>query len=48
MKYGYQADESLIARELHDKETVESALFGHSKRLAIAFNLIKQPVPSRI
>ena len=48
MKYGYQADESWITRELHDDETTESALFGHSERLAIAFNLLQQPIPSCI
>ena len=40
IKHGYKHDESWITRELHIDETVESALCGHSERLAIAFNLI--------
>ena len=33
---------------MNDEETAESALFGHSERLALAFNLIQDPIPSRI
>ena len=29
-------------------ETVESILNSHSERLALAFNLIQRPIPSRI
>jgi hypothetical protein len=31
-----------------DDETEESVLSGHSERLAIAFNLIQRPMPTRI
>ena len=31
-----------------DDETEESMLSGHSERLAIAFNLIQHPIPTRI
>ncbi|CAF4321134.1 unnamed protein product, partial [Rotaria sp. Silwood2] len=45
---GYKPDESWIARELNDDETTESVLCGHSERLAIIFNLIQRPQPTRI
>ena len=48
MKHGYQADESWITRELNNNETSESLMWSHSERLAIAFNLIQQPIPARI
>ena len=35
-------------RPLMEDETAQSILCGHSERLAIAFNLIQRPVPSRI
>jgi hypothetical protein len=48
MELGYKPDESWITRELRNDETIESALCGHSERLAIAFNLIQRPIPTRI
>lgn len=37
-----------MTRELNQEETIESALCGHSERLAIAFNFIQRPVPDFI
>ncbi|CAF1431394.1 unnamed protein product [Rotaria sp. Silwood1] len=48
IEHGYKPDQSWITRELNDGETTESVLCGHSERLAIVFNLIKQPLPNRI
>ncbi|CAF3240268.1 unnamed protein product [Rotaria socialis] len=48
IKHGYKPDESWITRELNDCETVESVLCGHSERLAIVFNLLQRPIPTRI
>jgi hypothetical protein len=33
---------------MENDETVQSVLSGHSERLAIAFNLIQNPIPSPI
>jgi hypothetical protein len=43
--HGHEFDSSWVTRSLHDGESVESALCGHSEKLAIAFNLIQQPSP---
>ncbi|CAF1317799.1 unnamed protein product [Rotaria sordida] len=48
IEHGYKYDESWIARPLNNDETVESVLSGHSERLAIAYNLIQRPTPTRI
>ncbi|CAF3460092.1 unnamed protein product [Rotaria socialis] len=48
IKHGYKPDESWITRELNECETVESVLCGHSERLAIVFNLLQRPIPTRI
>ncbi|CAF1052345.1 unnamed protein product [Adineta steineri] len=48
IEHGYKYDESWITRELDENETTQSVLCGHSERLAIAFNLIQQPIPDRI
>ncbi|CAF1125375.1 unnamed protein product [Adineta steineri] len=48
IEHGYKHDESWITRELDENETTQSVLCGHSERLAIAFNLIQQPIPDRI
>ena len=48
IEQGYKCDASWITRSLMNDETPESVLCGHSERLAIAFNLIQRPVPSRI
>ncbi|CAF1183546.1 unnamed protein product [Rotaria sp. Silwood1] len=48
MKYDYKPDDSWITRPLKNDETAESVLCGHSERLAIAFNLIQRPTPTRI
>jgi hypothetical protein len=47
-EYGYQCDVSWISRPMMNDETEESILSGHSERLAIAFNLIQHPIPTRI
>jgi hypothetical protein len=47
-QHGYEFDSSWVTRSLHDGESVESVLCGHSEKLAIAFNLIQQPSPSFI
>ena len=46
--HGHKFDASWITRGMDNDETAESILCGHSERLAIAFNLIQTPVPSRI
>ena len=46
--HGYQCDPSWISRPLTSGETNESVLWGHSKKLAIAFQLIQHPKPSVI
>lgn len=48
IQHGYKPDDSWITRELNDDETTESVLCGHSERLAIVFNLLQRPIPSRI
>ncbi|CAF3890958.1 unnamed protein product [Rotaria sordida] len=45
---GYKCDSSWVTRELYEEETIESALCGHSERLAIAFNFIQRPIPEFI
>ncbi|CAF3986733.1 unnamed protein product, partial [Rotaria sp. Silwood1] len=45
---GYKCDSSWVTRELHEEETIESVLCGHSERLAIAFNFIQRPIPEFI
>ena len=45
---GYQCDPSWVSRPLTPGETNESVLWGHSERLAIAFQMIQQPKPSFI
>jgi hypothetical protein len=47
-QHGYECDQSWISRPLNHGETSESALWGHSERIAIAFQLIQQPKPSLI
>ncbi len=47
-EHGYQCDASWISRPMMNDETEESILSGHSERLAIAFNLIQHPIPTRI
>jgi hypothetical protein len=46
--HGYKHDEASITRQLRNDETAQSALCRHSERLAIAFNLIQRPIPTRI
>jgi hypothetical protein len=48
IEHGYKHDESWITREIRNDETAESILCGHSERLAIGFNLIQRPIPTRI
>ncbi|CAF1225710.1 unnamed protein product [Didymodactylos carnosus] len=48
IEHGYKCDTCWITRPMMNDETRESVLSGHSERLAIAFNLIQQPVPSCI
>ncbi|CAF1378994.1 unnamed protein product, partial [Rotaria sp. Silwood1] len=48
IKLGYKCDSSWVTRELQEEETIESALGGHSERLALAFNFIQRPVPDFI
>ncbi|CAF1337435.1 unnamed protein product, partial [Rotaria sordida] len=48
IKLGYKCDSSWVTRELREEETIESALGGHSERLALAFNFIQRPVPDFI
>ena len=48
IQHGYQCDPSWISRPLTAGETNESVLWGHSEKLAIAFQLIQQPKPSVI
>ena len=45
---GYQPETSCISRPLRPDETPESVLMGHSEKLAVAFNLIQDPPPSKI
>jgi len=48
VQHGYQCDQSWISRPLNHGETNESVLWGHSERIAIAFQLIQEPKPSLI
>ncbi|CAF4510092.1 unnamed protein product, partial [Rotaria sp. Silwood2] len=48
LQYGYKPDGIWITEPLADDETAESVLCGHSEWLAIAFNLIQRPTPTRI
>ncbi|UJR23867.1 hypothetical protein I4U23_026839 [Adineta vaga] len=48
IEHGHKFDASWITRPLVADETVESVLNSHSERLALAFNFIQRPVPSRI
>ncbi|CAF0900852.1 unnamed protein product [Adineta steineri] len=41
-KYGYKYDPSWVNRPLRNDETIETALSGHSERLAIAYHFIQQ------
>ena len=45
---GYQPDASLVTRPLREGETIASALYGHSERLAIAWNFVEKPGTERI
>lgn len=45
---GHVFDPNLITRQLSPDETYQSALCGHSEKLAIAFNLLQEPSPSII
>ncbi|CAF2899094.1 unnamed protein product [Rotaria sp. Silwood2] len=46
--HGHQYDASWITRPLDSDETVETALCGHSEKLAIAWHFIDNREPSRI
>ncbi|UJR24047.1 hypothetical protein I4U23_027012 [Adineta vaga] len=48
IEHGHKFDASWITRPLMPDETVESVLNSHSERLALAYNFIQRPVPSRI
>ena len=48
LEHNHKYDGSWITRPLADDETIQSILCGHSERIAIAFNLIQQPIPSWI
>ncbi|CAF3482621.1 unnamed protein product [Adineta steineri] len=48
LQHGHQYDSSWITRPLNGDETVESALCGHSERLAIAWDFVANPNASRI
>ena len=47
-EHGHEFDGSWLIRPLHDGETIDSVLCGHSEKLAIVFNLIQEPQPSTI
>ncbi|CAF3518869.1 unnamed protein product [Adineta steineri] len=46
--YGYRYDSSWITRTLNEDETDETVLWGHSERLAIAWNFVANPNTKRI
>ncbi len=48
IEHGHKFDGSWITREMHEGETIESSLCGHSEKLAIAFNFIRGRKPSFI
>ncbi|CAF1029060.1 unnamed protein product [Rotaria magnacalcarata] len=47
-EHGHEYDSTWVTRPLKTEETIESALCGHSEKLAIAFNFIQYPRPSFI
>ncbi len=48
IEHGHKFDASWITRQIHEGETIESILCGHSEKLAIAFNFIRGRRPSFI
>ncbi|CAF0862568.1 unnamed protein product [Adineta ricciae] len=48
IRHGYKPDGYWVTREMDENETVQSVLSGHSERLAIVYNLIQRPTPTRI
>ncbi|CAF1102314.1 unnamed protein product [Rotaria magnacalcarata] len=46
--HGYKLDASWITRPLKDNETPESVLCAYNEGIAIVFNLIQRPMPTRI
>ena len=48
IQFGHQFDSRWITRPLGNDETIQSALSGHSERLAIALNFIQKIIPSPI
>ena len=48
LEHGYRSDPSWITRPLGEDETIDSALCGHSEKLAIAFHFIRGRRPSFI
>ncbi|UJR24156.1 hypothetical protein I4U23_027122 [Adineta vaga] len=48
IEHGHKFDSSWITRPMMADESVESILNSHSERLALAFNFIQRPIPSRI
>jgi hypothetical protein len=48
IEHGHKFDASWITRPMHEGETIESILSGHSEKLAIAFNFIRGRKPSFI
>ncbi|CAF0885705.1 unnamed protein product [Adineta ricciae] len=48
IQHGFQYDSTWITRPLNEHETIESALCGHSERLAIAWNFVGNPHTKRI
>ena len=47
-RFGYQPDRKWMTRPLKEGETIASALYGHSERLAIAWNFVENPKATRI
>ena len=48
IEHGHKFDSTWITRAMMPGETVASILNSHSERLALAYNFIQRPVPSRI
>ncbi|UJR24038.1 hypothetical protein I4U23_027003 [Adineta vaga] len=48
IEHGHKFDARWITRPLMPDATVQSVLNSHSERLALAYNFIQRPVPSRI
>lgn len=48
VQHGHEYDSSWITRPLNEDETTESALCGHSEKLAIAWNFVANPTTSEI